>query len=190
MMIGDSFAQDLARFRTVGPRGQFRFALHCLRTPGVHAVAAYRFGSWARGLPAWARLVADPAYWVFAFLVHVVWGIEISRHARIAPGLYIGHSGGIVVSSRAVLGARCSLSQGVTIGVNGSPDNPGAPELGDDVYVGAGAKIFGPVRIGNNVKIGANAVVHRDIPDNAVVALDPGFTILSFRGNRRSESAA
>jgi serine O-acetyltransferase len=95
-----------------------------------------------------------------------------------------------VVSPRAVLGARCSISQGVTIGVASGWRNAGAPHIGDDVYIGAGAKVIGRVRIGNNVKIGANAVVHRDIPDNAVVALDPGFTIVSFRGNRRAQGAA
>lgn len=183
-MLGETLRQDLARFRAVGPEGQVRFLAHCLRTPGVHAVLAYRLGQWALGLPGWARLVADPAYWLLALAVHVVWGIEISRHARIGPGLYIGHSGGIVVGPAASLGARCSLSQGVTIGVRAGG---GAPQLGDDVYIGAGAKVLGAVRVGNNVKIGANAVVHRDIPDDAVVALDPGFTIISFRGNRRAE---
>lgn len=189
-MIREMVAQDLARFRAVGQKGQFAFAAHCLRTPGVHAVLAYRLGQWSLGLPRWARILVDPLYWILGMLVHIVWGIEISRHARIGPGLYIGHSGGIVVSPRAVLGARCSLSQGVTIGVASGGRNGGAPHIGDDVYIGAGAKVIGRVRVGNNVKIGANAVVHRDIPDNAVVALDPGFTIVSFRGNRRAETAA
>jgi serine O-acetyltransferase len=189
-MIREMLAEDLARFRAVGPEGHFAFAAHCLRTPGVHAVLAYRLGQWALGLPAWARIAAAPGYWILSLLVHVLWGIEISRHARIGPGLYIGHSGGIVVGSQAVLGARCSISQGVTIGVSTGGSDAGTPQLGDDVYVGAGAKVFGAVRIGNNVKIGANAVVHRDVPDNAVVALDPGFTIVSFRGNRRAEEAA
>jgi serine O-acetyltransferase len=183
-------AQDLARFRDVGPGGHLAFVAQCLRTPGVHAVLVYRLGQWALGLPMWARIAVDPAYWVLSLLVHIVWGIEISRRAQIGGGLYIGHSGGIVVSSQASLGERCSISQGVTIGVSAGGRNAGAPQLGDDVYVGAGAKVFGAVRIGNNVKIGANAVVHRDVPDNAVVALDPGFTIVSFRGNRRAENAA
>jgi serine O-acetyltransferase len=59
------------------------------------------------------------------------------------------------------------------------------PVIGDDVYIAPGACIFGAIRIGNNVRIGANAVVCKDIPDDAVVALDPGFTIISYRGNRR-----
>ena len=56
--------------------------------------------------------------------------------------------------------------------------------IGDNVYMAPGAKIFGKITIGNNVKIGANAVIHKDIPDNAVVVLDPGFKIVSFKGNQ------
>lgn len=186
-MIGVLFARDVARYRALGPRGRLAGLAFCLRAPGVHASAAYRLGRWALGLPRALRLLVDPAYWVLQLAVHVLWGIEISRHARIGPGLYIGHSGGIVVSSQAVIGARCALSQGVTIGVSG---REGAPRLGDDVYVGAGAKVLGPVRVGNNAKIGANAVVYRDLPDNAVAALEPGCRIISHRGNRREPSVA
>jgi len=114
-----------------------------------------------------------------------LWGIELSRKAKIGPGLYIGHHGGITVSSRAQIGANCALAQQVTIGVAGEGERFGAPVIGDDVYIAPGARVFGPIRIGNNVKIGANAVVHRDIPDDAVVALDPGYKIISYRGNRR-----
>jgi serine O-acetyltransferase len=181
-MIGELFAQDVARFRAVEPGW--------LRSPGLQAVFAYRVGRWALGLPAWARLAADPAYWLLDLAVKILWGIEISRHARIGPGLYIGHFGGITVSSRAAIGARCSLSQSVSLGVAGEGEREGAPTLGDDVYVGPGARVFGAIRIGNNVKIGANAVVYKDIPDNAVVALDPGSRIISFRGNRRDAARA
>ncbi len=153
--------------------------------PGLQAVAVYRLGSWALRQPLALRLLADPLYAVLNVLVKVLWGIEISRHARIGPGLYIGHFGGITVSRLAVIGANCALSQQVTIGIGGEGDRYGAPAIGDDVYVAPGARLFGPIRVGNNVKIGANAVVHRDVPDNAVVALDPGFKILSYRGNRR-----
>ena len=173
------FRQDLARVRE-----HDRGALACLRSPGVHALAAYRLGSWALRQGAW-RILLDPVYFVLNLAVQVLWGIEISRHATIGPGLYIGHFGGITVSRRAVLGARCALSQCVTIGTAGQPGRHGAPQIGDDVYIACGARLFGPIRIGNNVKIGANAVVHKDIPDNAVVALDPGFRIISDLGNRR-----
>ena len=175
-MIAAAFRQDLDRFRELEGG-----ALGCLRSPGVHALAAYRLGHWALRQPAWARVVLDPLYFILNVLVQVLWGIEISRRARIGPGLYIGHFGGITVSSLAVIGARCAISQSVTIGA----ERRGAPVIGDDVYIACGARLFGPIRVGNNVKIGANAVVHRDVPDQAVVALDPGFCILSGLGNRR-----
>ncbi|MGE5639349.1 MAG: serine acetyltransferase [Clostridia bacterium] len=153
--------------------------------PGLQAAAVYRLGSWALRQPLVLRLVLDPAYVVLNVLMKILWGIEISRHARIGPGLYIGHFGGITISRYAVIGANCGISQQVTIGVAGERGSGGAPVIGDDVYIAPGARLFGPIRIGNNVKVGANAVVYRDVPDNAVVALDPGFKILSYRGNRR-----
>jgi serine O-acetyltransferase len=175
-MIAAAFREDLGRFRE-HEGGLFG----CLRSPGVHALAAYRLGNWALRRPAWARVALDPLYFILNLLVQVLWGIEISRRAKIGPGLYIGHFGGITVSPLAVIGARCAISQCVTIGA----DRRGAPVIGDDVYIACGARLFGPIRVGDNVKIGANAVVHRDIPDQAVVALDPGFRILSELGNRR-----
>jgi serine O-acetyltransferase len=154
-------------------------------SPGLQAVAVYRLGHWGLGQPAILRLLLDPLYVALNLFVKALWGIEISRKARIGPGLYIGHFGGITVSSLAVIGANCSLSQQVTIGVAGGPGREGAPRIGDDVYIAPGARVFGRIRVGNNVKIGANAVVHADVPDDAVIALDPGFRIISYRGNRR-----
>jgi serine O-acetyltransferase len=113
----------------------------------------------------------------------------LPRRARIGPGLYIGHFGGITVSPETVMGKDCSISPGVTIGLSGKGDRLGVPVIGDDVYVAPGAKLIGKIRIGSSVKIGANAVVYRDIPDNAVVALDPGFRIVSFTGNVRARKA-
>jgi serine O-acetyltransferase len=159
--------------------GRARRTLDTLRTPGIQALATYRFGQWARQRHVLLRIVLDPVFLVAQFLVQVMWGIEMPRSARIGPGLYIGHFGGIILSPDVVIGAHCSLSQGITIGAG----KDGVPVLGDHVYVAPGARIFGGIRVGSNVKIGANAVVYRDIPDNAVVVLDPGFRIISFAGN-------
>jgi serine O-acetyltransferase len=156
-----------------------RRVVDCARSPGVQAVVVLRFGQWASTLPAMLRLPLGVAYVLLNGLVKVLWGIEIPRRTRIGPGLYIGHFGGIVVNPHAVLGRNCTLSQGVTIGAGAG----GAPVLGDDVYIAPGAKVFGAIRVGNNVKIGANAVIHKDLPDNAVAALVPGFEIISMKGN-------
>ena len=176
--------RDVERAQDVADRRSTLRRLWCLAEPGMQAVAVYRLGTWALGLPFAARLAADPLYWALNVLMKILWGIEISRHAQIGPGLYIGHFGGITVSREAVIGANCNLSQQVTIGVTGRGEGRGAPVIGDDVYIAPGARLFGPIRVGNNVKIGANAVVHDDIPDNAVVVLAPGFKIVSYRGNR------
>jgi serine O-acetyltransferase len=69
----------------------------------------------------------------------------------------------------------------VTIGLSGRGEKHGAPTIGNNVYIAPGAKVFGKIHIGDNAMIGANAVVHKDVPDNAVVVLDPGFKIVRFR---------
>ncbi len=106
---------------------------------------------------------------------------------RIGPGLYIGHFGGITVSSAAIIGRDCNLSQNITIGVSGAGSKRGAPTIGDNVYIAPGARLVGKISIGNNVKIGANAVIHKDLPDNAIAVLDPGFKIISYAGNRPAD---
>jgi len=164
--------------------GLRRLAL-ALSAPGTHAVIVYRFGRWARAQAAPLRWLLSAAYQVAYLVVRILWGIEVPRGATIGPGLYIGHFGGITVSCRAVIGRNFNLSQCATIGTGGSGEKMGAPAIGDGVYVAPGARVFGRITIGSNVKIGANAVVYKDIPDNAVVALDPGFRIISFKGNRR-----
>lgn len=96
---------------------------------------------------------------------------------KIGEGFYIGHWGQIFISSQAVIGDNCNISQGVTIGVSNRGDNIGAPVIGDRVYIGPGVKIFGKVTIGNDVAIGANAVVTKDIPDNSVAVGIPARVI-------------
>ena len=120
-------------------------------------------------------------------IIQIMWGIEIQYAANIGAGLYIGHFGGITISGAAIIGKRCSVSQNVTIGVSGQGEKKGVPIIGDNVYIAPGARLFGKISIGNNVKIGANAVIYKDIPDNAVVVLDPGFKIISYKGNRNTE---
>ena len=74
-----------------------------------------------------------------------------------------------------------NVSQLVTIGIAGQGQKMGVPIIGDNVYIAPDAKLFGKIRIGNNLKIGANAVIYKDIPDNSIVALDPGFKIISLK---------
>lgn len=110
------------------------------------------------------------------------YGIAIAPDMEIGSGFYIGHYGGIVISPYSKIGKNCNLSHGVTLGQANRGSNIGSPILGDNVYVGPGAKIVGAVRIGNNVAIGANCVVTKDIPDEAVVVGVPG-KVISHKGS-------
>lgn len=104
-------------------------------------------------------------------------GISIPIATPLGEGLYIGHFGGIVVTHHAVIGRNCNLSQGVTIGVVNRGERAGAPVVGDGVYIGPGAKVIGDITVGDNVAIGANCVVTKDVPDDAVVVGVPARVI-------------
>ena len=104
-------------------------------------------------------------------------GISIPYNTRIDKGFYIGHFGGIVINSDTVIGINCNISQGVTLGQANRGKNKGTPIIGNNVYIGPGAKIVGAVKVGNNVAIGANCVVTKDIADNSVVVGIPGRVI-------------
>ncbi len=104
-------------------------------------------------------------------------GISIYPSTEIGNGFNINHIGGIVINGRSIIGKNCTVSHGVTLGQKNRGQYKGCPILGDDIYIGPGAKIIGSVKIGNNVAIGANSVVTKDIPDNSVVVGVPGKVI-------------
>jgi serine O-acetyltransferase len=110
-------------------------------------------------------------------------GIQISYSTEIGPGFYIGHFGQIVVNGEAKIGRNCNISQGVTIGLSTRGEKAGVPVIGDNVYIGPGAKIIGGVNVGSGVAIGANAVVTKDVPDNAVVVGVPA-KVISYNGSK------
>lgn len=135
---------------------------------GFWVMLVYRFGRWRYGVrPAPLRKLLSAVYKFLFKLVQIVTGIELPCEVPVGRGFVIDHAGGIVVSGFARMGQNCRLRPGVVIGL-AHVSNPCAPQLGDDVDVGAGAKILGPVRIGNRVCIGANAVVLCDVPDDSV----------------------
>jgi serine O-acetyltransferase len=165
---------DWAQFYAICEGSRARRVFDCLRAPGIHAVTVLRFGQWAATQVRPLRWLLTPIYLVLNELIKILWGIDIPRSARIGPGFYIGHFSGIFVSAHAVIGRNCFISQGVTIGVGGSGNKRGVPVLGDNVYLGAGCKLFGRITLGDDVKVGANAVVHRSLAAGAKVAA-PGF---------------
>lgn len=108
--------------------------------------------------------------------------ISIPHDTKIGEGFFISHFGGIVVNKSVVIGKNCNISQGVTIGYASRGDRKGCATIGDHVYIGPGAKIVGAIRIGNNVAIGANCVVTKDVPDNSVIVGIPG-KVISNKGS-------
>jgi serine O-acetyltransferase len=107
----------------------------------------------------------------------IKYGLAIPYNTEIGPGLYIGHYGGVVVSAEAVIGRDCNINHGVTIGVAYGGKNAGVPVIGDRVYFGPGCVVIGGIRLGDDVAVGANAVVTQSVPDMGVVAGVPARTI-------------
>ena len=171
---------DIERYTSLvrEPMSRLRLWRILAETQGVWAISSYRFGQWAtQESPPSLRVLAKAAYLATFKLVEIFAGVSLPAHARIGKGLYIGHFGNIVVHPDTVMGERCSVSQGVTIGVLGG-ERPGVPRIGNDVYIGAGAKILGPVTIGDGAIIGANAVVLDDVPAGATAVGVPARIIV------------
>lgn len=159
--------------------GQIRFPLF-LRYVLFHDTYPYVF--WMRtcryaGAVPLLRYTVYPIAKLVLHHLRFKLGIRIQPETSIGSGLNIGHFGGINVHARCVIGRNCDISQQVTLGQANRGKNKGYPTLGDNVYVGPGARIIGRVRIGNNVAIGANCVVTKDVPDNSVVVGIPGHVI-------------
>ncbi len=158
-----------------------------LLAPGFRAMVVYRFGKWVERKNRIFKIFLLPVYFFLNQRVKIKWGIQIPLGCEIGEGFYIGHFGGITIAADAKIGKNVNISQLVTIGEAGRGKRAGAPQIGDDVYIGAGAKVIGKIKVGDNVKIGANAVVYKDIPPDAVVVNYPGFKIISYEGNRKKE---
>ena len=112
----------------------------------------------------------------------LVTGIQIDMQVKIGPGLYIGHGGKLVVHNNVRIGSNCNLSTGVVVGIAGRGESRGVPIIGDRVFIAPGAKVIGKVTIGDDVAIGANAVVTKDVPSKAVVVGIPA-RIISYAGS-------
>ncbi len=135
---------------------------------GFWVMLVYRFGRWRYGVrPAILRKVLSFIYKLLYKFVQVITGIELPCEAEIGKNFIIDHFGGVVVSGYAKIGDNCRIRNGVVIGLKNVEDI-GAPEIGHNVDIGAGAKVLGKIKIGNHVLIGANAVVICDVPDNAI----------------------
>lgn len=135
---------------------------------GFWVMVVYRYGRWRYTVrPVIVRKVFSGTYKVLYKFTQIVTGIELPCEAQVGRNFVIDHFGGIIVSGHARFGDNCRIRNGVVVGLKNT-DNPAAPVIGDNVDIGAGAKLLGNIRIGNNVTIGANAVVLSDVPDNSI----------------------
>ena len=148
--------------------------------PGVHAVWGHRVSHWLwqRG----ARLAAR----TFAELTRILTGVEIHPGAILGPGLFIDHATGVVIGETAEVGEDVTLFHGVTLGGSGRETGKRHPTVGDRVVIGAGAKILGAIKIGDDSRIGANSVVVKEVPASAVVVGVPGQIV--SRSSRAKEN--
>ena len=131
--------------------------------PGFHAILFHRIAHllYRKKLFFLSRLISQIAR-------HIT-GIEIHPGAKIGRRLFIDHGMGIVIGETTTIGDDCTIYHNTTLGGTGKDKYKRHPDLGNNVVVGAGAKVLGPIKIGNNVKVGANSVVLKDIPDNVTV---------------------
>lgn len=135
---------------------------------GLWVMAVYRFGRWRYGIRwPWLRKPFSFIYKAMELTAEILTGIELPCEAKLGQRVRIDHFGGIVISGDAVFGDDCIIRNGVTVGLR-TTGVRGSPIIGNRVDIGAGAKILGPIHIGDDVAIGANAVVIRDVPSMSV----------------------
>jgi serine O-acetyltransferase len=164
--------RDLAAVRERDPAATGVATAELLASwPGMHAVLAHRV---AHALHA-ARVPVLPR--ALAYLSRSVTGIEIHPAARVGEALFIDHGMGVVIGETAELGDNVTVYQGVTLGGTGFATGKRHPTVQDNVTIGSGAKLLGPITIGHGAKIGANAVVIHDVPPNSTVVGNPGHPV-------------
>ncbi len=163
-------------------QGALRKTLFTFTSPGFQAVWGYRLARWFmhRHIPFVGAVIQR--------FVEVWTGISLPPEATIGPGLLIQHFGGIVINGSAVIGSDCTFHHGVTIG-NRVPGGP-SPRVGNRVMVGVGAVVLGGITIGDDVEIGANAVVVASIPNDAVAVGIPARVVRVKTGQAREISSA
>ena len=135
---------------------------------GFWVMLVYRFGRWRYQVkPVLLRKVFSMLYKILFKLIQIITGIELPAEVNIGKNFVIDHFGGIIISGYASFGDDCRIRNGVVVGLK-NVNQPIAPIIGNRVDIGAGAKLLGPIKIGDDVIIGANAVVISDVPNNSI----------------------
>jgi serine O-acetyltransferase len=164
--------RDVAAATTRYPSARGVGSLEILATwPGVHALLAHRVAHalYGAGVPFAPRAIAT--------FSRAATGIEIHPAAEIGDGMFIDHGMGVVIGETARIGNDVTLYQGVTLGGTGFATGKRHPTVEDNVTIGSGAKLLGPITVGHGSKIGANSVVIHDVPPNSTVVGNPGHPV-------------
>lgn len=164
--------RDIAAARSRDPAARDVGPLEILVAwPGVHALLAHRVAHalHGAGVPLLPRMIA--------YVSRAITGIEIHPAAKIGGGFFIDHGMGVVIGETAELGDDVTLYQGVTLGGTGFATGKRHPTVQDNVTIGSGAKLLGPITVGHGSKIGANSVVIHDVPPNSTVVGNPGHPV-------------
>jgi serine O-acetyltransferase len=166
----EAFRRDVTAAMERDPAARSRLEI-VLCYPGVHALGFHRLAHrlWSAGWWVTARFVSH----VSRFFT----GIEIHPGARIGSGVFIDHGMGVVIGETAEVGDDVTLYQGVTLGGTGFATGKRHPTVEDNVTIGSGAKLLGPITVGHGAKIGANSVVITDVPANSTVVGNPGHPV-------------
>jgi serine O-acetyltransferase len=192
----DNLREDLKRYGASSHEQMRALLLY----PRVWAIASYRFSRWTHTskLPRPLKKMLTLLVTLLSTLIDITTSIEISPTANIGPGLFIPHTGYIVIGPDVTIGKHCTLTQGITIGHRGGGNIQSyqSPVIGDRVYVGPGAAIVGPITIGDDALVGVGAVVTRSVPSRGVVAGNPAqvlslkgsFDLISYPGMEKDEN--
>ena len=167
MSFISTIREDIATVQGHDPAAQTGLVIF-FSYPGLHAKWAHtpEHWLWTHGFHGVARVLSQ--------ITRFMTGVEIHPAAQLGRRLFIDHAMGVVIGETTVLGDDCVLYQGVTLGGTGNETGKRHPTLGNNVMVGTGAKVLGNITIGDNVKIGGNSVVVRDVPSNCTVVGIPG----------------
>ena len=169
-------------------REDFRAHERDLSRQGFWTMCVYRFGRW-RYTIRWKplRMPFSFLYKLLKVLAEILTGIELPCEVTLGRRFVIDHFGGIVISGDAVFGDDCRIRNGVTVGLRYT-NRRGSPVIGNRVDIGAGAKVLGPIHIGDDVAIGANAVVITDVPSNSIAVGVPARILPRRKDETASEN--
>ena len=178
MAFLSNFKEDIKRYLP-GEKINVRILIRLVMNRSLIAVAIYRFGNWCY-FSRKKALIKLPLkfiyFFVYKILVEFIFGLYMPAECQIGKGLYIGGFCGLVINPATKIGDHCTLGHGVVIGT-AADGTPRAPKIGNNVFIGAGAVVLGGIEIGDNVRIGANAVVVKSVPDDVTVGGVPAIII-------------